>query len=60
MNAAELKEMLRDIPDHWKVCIETAEGDDISASPIAGRSDTPWEHTICLVAELSERGQTLN
>ena len=60
MNVAELREALRDIPDHWSVCVETVEGDDISAADVAGRSDTPWDHAFVLVANESERGQRLH
>ena len=60
MKVAELKEALRDIPEHWDVCVETVEGDDIGASGLVGRSDTPWDHAFVLVASERERGQRLN
>ena len=60
MTVTDLKAALRDIPDHWSVCVETVEGDDISASPLAGASDTRWEHAFVLVADKRERRQRLN
>ena len=60
MTVADLKEVLRDIPDHWSVCVETVEGDDLAAAPLAGPSDTRWEHAFVLIAEASERRQRLN
>jgi len=60
MTVADLKEALRHVPDHWSVCVETVAGDDISASPLAGTSDTRWEHAFVLIAEESERRQRLN
>jgi hypothetical protein len=60
MTVAELKEALRDVPEHWEVCVETVEGDDIGASRLAGRSDARWDHAFVFVATESERGQRLN
>jgi hypothetical protein len=60
VTVADLKEVLRDIPDHWSVCVETVAGDDVSASPLAGPSDTRWEHAFVLIAAESERRQRLN
>ena len=60
MKVRELKELIRDIPDHWDVGVETVAGDDIDASRLAGASNTRWDHALVFVAEESQRGQRLN
>lgn len=60
MKVRELKELIREIPDHWDVCVETVAGDDIDASPLAGVSNTRWEHALVFITEESQRGQRLN
>lgn len=53
MTTRDLRELLASVPDNWEIAIEVVIGDDKDLIPIAGMSDTRWDHTLALVTEES-------
>lgn len=63
MTVLELRELLADKPDYWKVAVETVTGYGTAAetdyADLAGLSKESFEHVLLLVVEQRYKGDQL-